>query len=217
MKTLLSGATMALFLGLAAFPAAAGVVYDNSCGGTGCANGLDGAGWNITNGFDVSDSFTISAVTNLTSVDLWIWDFAGETMTALDWSIGTTEGGNDVASGSGTATSDVFLLENTDGFFVYRDSFNLSVANLAPGTYYLTLQNGVVTSGDSAYWDQSDGASTAFQDGNSLEGCGFGQSASCSESFDIVANGAAPEPGTVTMLAGGVLMMAGLLRRRLVR
>jgi hypothetical protein len=66
---------------------------------------------------------------------------------------------------------------------------------LDAGTYWLTLQNAVVSDGDPAYWDESDGPSSASDDsvgtmpGESFTLLGSGSSGS----------GTTPEPEVILL------------------
>jgi hypothetical protein len=90
---------------------------------------------------------------------------------------------------------------------------------LAPGTYWFTLQDASVPSGDPVYWDQNDGPSTAYENvtGN-LAGNNNGCN-TCSEAFQIYgANGpssSTPEPATLSLLGTGLLFLLGIGRRRI--
>ncbi len=122
------------------------------------------------------------------------------------------------------------VLDLTNGpwdVYTYTVS-SLNVSLPSSGTYYLTLQNAVVTNGDPAYWDENDGPSAAFQDFNSgpyytlanndlAAGgvCANGQ-ATCtgSETFDINGAGAGtPEPATGILIGSGIFL-AAMLRRK---
>jgi hypothetical protein len=87
---------------------------------------------------------------------------------------------------------------------------------LSGKTYWLTLTNAVVPSGDAVYWDENSGV------GCTSPGCPsqaleplIGTIAS--ESFDITgtSDGAALEPSSIVLFGSGVLGLAGVLRRRL--
>jgi PEP-CTERM motif len=178
--------------------ASAGVVYSN-----GPINGTN-TGWTINFGFVVSDSFTVSDpggdVAEL--VDFGSWNFSGEVTSAVDWSIGTSAFGSDVASGAGAPVTSTFLFNNGFGYDISSDSFSLGAGvYLAPGTYFLSLQNAVVSNGDPGYWDENDGPSLAFE--NSTGSIG-------SESFDVQS----PEPGSMILFGSGLLFVAGALRRK---
>ena len=193
---------------LATMPAQAGVVYDNSCGSTGCSNGFNAIGWTIDFGFAVSDTF-IDSGQAFSGIDFWVWADPGDSITDVDWAIGTSAFGNDIASGTAAVTTTT-LFTNNDGYNIQQDWFGIPGLTLN-GTYYLTLQNAVVPSGDPIYWDQSDGPSAAFESEiGSLANCGEGASTTCSESFDLTG----PEPDTLALIGGGLLVIGGLIRRK---
>ena len=93
------------------------------------------------------------------------------------------------------------------------DSFN--GPSLNAGTYWLNMQNAVVSSGDPVYWDENDGPSTAVD--SSLGTIG-------SEAFTLLGGhgtgttsttGTTPEPSSILLVGSGILGLAAVLRRRL--
>ena len=207
------------------FEAKADVLYDN-----GPVNGeLNGFDIDIAAGYSVTDSFSLTSTANVTGVDLAVWVLTGDSPLSVDWAITTSPFAGVIASGSGATLSGADLGTNeTDQFDVFSESFSLDVPNLAAGNYYLQLSNAdVSTSGDPVYWDENDGSSVAYQtpDGTagsdySLAGSdtnspGYGitcPTCSGSETFSIV-GAAVPEPGTVTTLLSGLVLMApGILQ-----
>jgi hypothetical protein len=148
----------------------------------------------------------------------------------VDWAIGTEAFGSDVSSGSGAAVTNSDPITNDFGYAVSSASFSLPSISLGPGTYYLTLQNSV--SGDGVgFWDMNDGAgpdgagiiayenSLGLLDGpsNSCGGNGSEADGNCAESFQLEGASATPEPGTAALIGGGLLLMAGVIRRKTVR
>jgi hypothetical protein len=194
-------------------PAIADTVYNN-----GPINGTINA-WTINFGFSVSNSFTLTNASSLTSVQLGLWAEPGDVPTSVDWSIGTAEESSDLTSGTDASLSSVFQFTNDYGFDIYESSFSLGEL-LGPGTYWLTIQNGVSGGGgDPVYWDQNDDSSTAFQNGqNTKDICATG--ATCSESFQVFGtppSSSVPEPSSMALMGSGLLMFAGFLRRKLSR
>jgi hypothetical protein len=179
----------------------ADTVYDN-----GPINGTINA-LTINFGFNVSNSFTLTNPSNLTGAQLGLWAYPGDTPSDVDWSIGSTEGASDLASGTGAGLSSVFQFNNGYGFSIYESSFSFNEL-LGAGTYWLTIQNGV-SDGDLVYWDENDGPSTAFQNGANTQG----------QSFQVYGTSApsVPEPSSLALLGSGVLLFAGFLRRKLSR
>jgi PEP-CTERM motif len=131
-----------------------------------------------------------------------VWVLPGEIPATVDFGISATAFGNDLGSGTGVALSNSFQYTNSAGADVYLSSFTFPSINLAAGTYYITLANGLTTNGGALFWDENDGPSVAFA--NSHTGP-IG-----SESFAIDAT---PEPGTLLMLATGIAGIATTIRR----
>jgi len=207
-----------LYLALVVLPASAQVLYDN-----GPINGtVDG--WNINYGIIVSDTFTLSKNSTVNSFNFGVFEFPGDTMTSVDWSITSAENGGTVF-GSGTASganlTDTFVSTNQFGFNIHDVTVSGLNVGLTNPTYWLNLANASAPSRDPFYWDENSGV-----------GCdGSGGGANCpslasenevgtmpSESFTINGNsgsgGTTPEPGSFVLWASSVLGLAGLLRRR---
>jgi hypothetical protein len=210
LKFSLLSAAAAVVICMAAQPAAANVLYDN-----GAPNAATDA-FTINWGWAVSDSFTLTKSSTLTGVNLWVWNFPGDTTTSVDW--GITPNANDfpdTATASVTSTS--YIASNSWGYAINELNFALPNVHLGAGTYYLALQNAVVTNGDAVYWDQNNGLSDAWQNNGSGQlnpsNPNFGTPAG-SQAFQVL--GAVPEPATWAMtLAGfGVLGAAARTSRR---
>ena len=209
-------AWLIICLVLAAVPVSAQVLYDN-----GPINGTVDA-WTINFGYIVSDTFTLLNNSTVGGFNFGDWEFPGDTLTSVDWSITSREnGGTLLASGtaSGQNLIDQFISLNQYGYDI--DEIHVSGLNvpLNAATYWLNLQNALVPSGDPVYWDENSGV-----------GCGGdnGKGGSCpsmpsensvgtiaSESFTVVGpnGGSTPEPSSFFLLASGVLGVVGLLRR----
>jgi PEP-CTERM motif len=200
-----------LCLALAAIPAMA--QYDN-----GPINGTTDA-WTINFGYVVSDTYTAQSST-LTGFAFGVWEFPGDTMTSVDWSItsgensGTTYGSG-TASGSGL--TDKFVSSNQYGYNIDVITVSgLNVAEVSGSKYWLNLQNAAVPSGDPVYWDENSGA------GCKGTGCPSQASESAlgtipSEAFTISggSSGTTPEPSSIMLFGSGILGLAGVLRRKL--
>lgn len=190
-------------------------LYDN-----GPINGAIDA-WTINFGFQVSNSFTLSQSSQVTGVQFGAWLIPGDAVSAVGWTISTGPTGDGVgdtnqptgviASGTAATTDSLFLPSNSFGDQLDEINFLLNVS-LAPGTYYLSLQNAVVSNGDIGFWDQNNGPSTAYENtigllngNNGLDPPGG------SESFQIYGTAfpavqTVPEPASLAIFG---LMSAG--------
>src|SRR5271169_4602086 len=111
-----------LFVALAIVPAWA---YDN-----GPINGTTDA-WTINFGYVVSDSYK-SDGSYITGLLFGVWEFPGDTMTSVDWSITSGENSGTVygsATASGNSLTDKFISTNQYGYNIDLIAVNgLSVA-----------------------------------------------------------------------------------------
>jgi hypothetical protein len=218
MKTLIVSLTI-LCLALAAVPASA-QLYDN-----GPVNGETDA-WTINYGYQVADSFTLTAATNnVQQVQFWAWLIPGDTATSVEALITTQPFGGKTLFDQvlNLTQSNCFTNSTSAGAFdVCRETTSLFNFQLGKGTNWLQLQDGIVTgTGETPlYWDE-----------NSSAGCGGndGKGGGCpslayenylgtipSEAFTIDGtHGAVPEPsGVMVMLGAGFFVFAGGLIRR---
>lgn len=217
MKTLF--APSLLLLALAAIPASATTLFDNYA-----VNGTI-LGLQINGGVQISESFTLGSAATLTGINFGAWNFAGDTITSVDWAIGNTPFTAIGADHGTAAVTGTFLFTNANSFNIYSDTFALPAVSLGAGTYYLTLSNAVVTgvSTDHAFWDENDGAGVdSWRNDNgtvaqlSFTNCAFSHpnAGTCAESFQVLGNSAVPEPGTISLLGGGLLLLGGFVRRK---
>jgi PEP-CTERM motif len=209
-----------LCLALAAVPALAqNWSYDN-----GPINGTIDS-WVINFGTIVSDSY-IAQGSNVTGFSFGAWEFPGDTLSSVDWSITLSENSGHVF-GSGTASTgggaggmlvDTFVSANNFGFNVDNIAVTgLNVPELKGVTYWLNLQNATVPNGDPVYWDENSGT------GCGGAGCPSSASESVvgtipSEAFTIgggSGTGTTPEPSSIMLFGSGILGLAGVLRRKL--
>jgi hypothetical protein len=185
---------------LTVVPASAGVLYNN-----GPLNGTINA-WNIV-GNEVSDSFVISSPATMASFDFGSWNVQGDVISTVFWAVGTTPFATNVASGTSPVSS---VYKGVDGLYklypLYTNTVSGLSVPLAAGTYWLSLTSAGVPNQHPAWWDENDGASTAYYIGTSLIG---------SEAFDINGGSSVPEPGSMGLLGGGILLMLGALRRKI--
>lgn len=198
------------------------VLYDN-----GPVNGTVDA-WNINFGYAVSDSFDLSSAAAITGADFYLWASPGDSLTTVDWAVSSDPLVGGTTYDSGTASSIAsFLFTNDYGFSLIAETIAIPSLNLGVGSYWFTLQNAVVVSGGSIFWDQNDGPSAAWltgignlinSDGPCSGACTF------SEAFQITGNslgggqGAAiPEPASFGLLGLGLIGIASLMRRKIRR
>jgi hypothetical protein len=180
------------------------------------------AGWTINQGFQVEDSFTLSSASTLTGVTFGNWLFYGDSASSVDWAIvGSEESQIPVCAGcSGTASLTAgTTFDNGEGYDVVDQSFSFASLGLAPGTYWLELQNEVVSNGDPGYWDMNGGPSSIWDSGaddQSGTNCTIAPGA-CSDPFTIMGTtttSATPEPGSLALLFSGVTLIGAEIRRR---
>jgi hypothetical protein len=181
---------------LAAPATQAAVLYSN-----GPINGTIDA-WYISNGYAVTDSFTLFSAATVTGVDFGEWTSGGVPST-VGWSI-TTDAFSVTTLASGTASLSSVYLHNAFGYAVYETSFSIPGLSLAAGTYWLELAD----ASSHGFWDENDGPSLAFENTTSEP--------IRSESFDIVgtAGQAAPEPASLLLLGSSLVALASMWRRK---
>jgi hypothetical protein len=178
--------------------------------------------WTINSGFQVQDSFVLASTSTLTGVSFYNWLTSGDTASAVDWAIVTTEGTQTLACPgcSGTASLTAGLsFTNVFGYNVVDESFLLpSGIDLDAGTYWLELQNEAVTNDDAGYWDENGGPSSIWENGAGDQtgtNCSSDGDGKCSDSFAIVGTtSATPEPSSLALLATGLTLVGARIRRR---
>ena|SRR5208283_3372973 len=211
-----------LCLALAAIPAfgQGGWSYDN-----GPINGTTDA-WTINFGYVVSDSF-VAGGSNVTGFSFGVWEFSGDKLSSVDWSITSAENGGTVyghGTASGGQVTDTFISSNQYGYDIDKITVTgLNGATVSGTSYWLNLQNAVVPSGDPVFWDENSGkgcggngcpsmaseSSVGTIPGEAFTiggGCGVGNNSPC---------GTTPEPSSIMLFGSGILGLAGVLRRRL--
>ncbi len=201
-------------------PASAQVLYDD-----GPINGTTDA-WTINFGFTPSDSFALVNNSTVGGFTFGTWEYPGDVLTSVDWAINQYEMSGTLY-GSGTASgsnlTDQFISVNQYGYDIDRITVTGLNVNLTGGnTYWLTLQNAVVPSGDPVYWDENSGAGCGGDDGKG-GGCPSFASENdvgtiSSEAFTINGTsngGTTPEPSSFLLLGSGILGVIGSLRRKL--
>jgi hypothetical protein len=202
---------------IASVPASAGTLYSNG------PSNFETAAYPINFGNEISDSFTIAANSTATSATFAVWVYSGFTVSSVDWSIGGSAFGGTVTT---AATAGALIGSNGDACAsqdetcdVYTETISLGSLDLAAGAYWFTLQNAAAPDpADPAFsgpvfWDQSNGPSTAFENGtvnlNGADGPGTN-----SETFSIDGTSVVPEPSSLLLMTSGLLSFAGMMRRK---
>ncbi len=178
--------------------------------------------WNATTGqygisgtgVSVTDPFSLSSASTITSIDLGLWDAGGTSShydpSTLDYTIRDASGAVLSSGTVGLTTLNNQLYGS--GFWEFQSEFSLN-KNLAAGTYYLTLANGSATNGEGIGWsfDQSNNNLTAWSSTNFMT-----SSANVSaESFIINGSPATPTPipAAAWLLGSGLMGLFGFRRK----
>jgi len=196
-----------------ALPASAQVLYEN-----GPINGTIDAE-TINFGFLVSDTFTISTgQSTLTGMMFGAWVFPGDVLDSVDIQI-TSEplGGGTSYFNQQVNFTQSGCSTNQFGFDVCTETGGFNGPGLGNGTYWVNLSNAIVNDGDPVYWDENSGV------GCHSPGCPSASESNAgsiqSEAFSILGTssgtGTVPEPGTLFLVAGGLIGMTGMLRRKM--
>lgn len=195
----------------ASLPATAGTLYEN-----GPINGQTDA-WTINFGFVMTDSITISTgQSTITGLSFGVWLSPGDTLQSAEVSFtsepyGGTTYFDQVVSLTG---SGCFL--NNYNYDVCNETGSFNGPTLDNGTYYLNLENAVSSDGNPVYWDENSGIGCHSPGCPSLAGGGTGSIPS--EAFTILGTpgtGTVPDPGSLMLLASGVIGVAAMRRLKL--
>jgi len=116
--------------------------------------------WTVNFGYTVSNS--ILAAGGVSGATFAFWLFPGDTVTSLDWSLGTQPFGSDLGQGtaSGGNVTEQYISSNQYGYEIAAVTVTGLSGNVSNGNW-LTLGNAVVPSGDPVYWDENNGPSAA--------------------------------------------------------
>jgi hypothetical protein len=212
--------TLVTFVIVAAVPAAAQTVYEN-----GPINGNTDA-WTFNFGFTPTDSFTLSGGnTTITGLSFGAWLYAGDTLTSAEvWITSEPLSGTFYFDQVVNFTASGCTI-NSYGYNVCDETGTFNGPTLNNGTYWITLQNGVVSSGDPVYWDENSGIG-CHSPGCPSDATETGEGSIPSEAFTILGTasssstittttGTVPEPGSLILFASGFVGLTGVLRRKL--
>jgi hypothetical protein len=227
---ILAAMILGLASAIAAVPASAdSLLYSNIGPTSDATNSAVGFEIDTISGQIISDSFTLTSNSTLTSLNFDALVAEGYSLTSVEWSIGTSPG--DSTDGTGTVTGTGLVSQGTITSGLYgavdeRYEFTLPDILLASGTYYLTLQNAVTSNNSFAGWDISNGLSSAYVSysegsinwsGGSYDSLIDSEyTGTNSETFNIDGNSTiTPEPSSFLLLGSGLAGLAGLNKRKL--
>jgi hypothetical protein len=191
-------------------PATAFDVYND-----GPINGTTDA-WTINFGFFVGDSFTVSGGTStINGMAFGAWLSPGDTLESVEVWISSEPLGGTTYFDQQVNFSASGCAANQYGFDVCTETGMFNGPTLNDGTYWVVLQNAVVSNGDPVYWDENSGI------GCTSPGCPsdtvVDEGTIPAESFTILggpASGSTPEPTSILLFASGCVGAAGVLRRK---
>jgi hypothetical protein len=203
-------------LALVAGAARADVLYDSPpVGYAAGANLISGAGV-------VADSFALTGQSVVEGVQFDSWTYPLATITNVDWAIldaSPAEFGNVLLSGSSAVTSASLFSGNNFGFAIDRNSFAIPDAPFAAGTYWLELQNAVVTEG-AAFWDESSISASIYWNApvpgnyaNTFEVLGVPGDGR-NPGIGVAPNASVPEPAAWALMLLGFGGLGAVLRAR---
>lgn len=212
-SALLRFAALSCFLGAALPAAAQQTLYEN-----GPINGEVDA-WTVNEGFEISDSLTISSGTSTVSgLSFGVWLTAGDVLQSVDVTLSSQplqEGTIYFDGVVNLVQSGCFV--NNFGYDVCTETGSFNGTPLNNGTYWLTLQNAVSTDGDPVYWDENSGIGCHSQ-GCPSEGINDILGGTLpSEAFTILGSaqtGSTPEPSSLVLVTSGFVGVVGFLRRK---
>lgn len=187
----------------------AAILYTN-----GASGGTAGAGY-MNGVYAIANSLTVGAVTDVSAVEFTVWNTPGETPATVDWAFTTDpdafpDGQTAVLTVDGIYPSSA----GQDGTYAVEDvSFGVQGVQLAVGTWYLVLHNGITAQGGKLLWDENFGPSVAYQRTVGAVG---------SETFAVYGDGVPepivapgiPEPGTWALMLVGVGVAGATVRRQ---
>ena len=162
----------------------------------------------------VSDSINLnSSRSNVYGIGFGVWEFPGDSLASVDWSLTAQENGGTVfgsGTASGTSLTDTFISVNQYGYDIDLITVSGLNVDLDAGTYWMNLECTDKNHKDWVFWDENSGPSQASESAVGTVP---------SEAFTLYGSsgGTAPEPNSFMLFGSGILGLAGVLRRRLIR
>jgi len=204
----------ACYAALLALPATAGVIWDN-----GPINGTIGS-FNINSGPQVFDSFKVSGgPATFLGLTFGAWLQPGDVLQNVAFEMWTGPGRTGtMVFGTSSAVTQSNCSTNSMGKAVCLETITFSGGPALPvGTLWLNIFHATSQNGDPVGWDINNGVGCTSTGcpSKAVDSAGFGVK---SESFQVqggVGIQPTPEPGSLTLLAAGVMGLAGAVRRKM--
>lgn len=117
----------------------------------------------INFGYIVANSFTVPPDSSVSSLAFYAWLLPWDVLQNVQVSITSDPFGGTSFFNATVNFAQSDCVGNQYGFNVCLETGSFAEVNLAPGSYWVNLQNAVVNSGDAAYWDENSGPSLAYQ------------------------------------------------------
>jgi hypothetical protein len=198
-----------------------GQVYSN-----GPINGTTDA-WTINNGFVVSDTFTTTGEPPVGGLAFGAWLLPGDVLESAQVTITSSPFGGSTYLNLVASFFQSGCSGNQYGFNVCTETASFGGPTLNSGTYWLSLENAVVNTGDPVYWDENSGPSRAVDiDGGGVPPTATDIGSIPSEAFTVLGatlatcgancepSSTTPEPGCLILLCSGGITLLGFFGRR---